>query len=757
MKITSFFILFIFCFSTCYSGISITSGFIENKGQIIDQDNKSNPLVKYFFYSPGLNVQLRQNGFSYDIYSSYSPDSPNSRDTSFIYYHRIDFNFIDINPNFSIETLSPSFEYYNYYTTGCGTNGVQNVHQYQAIVYKNLYQNIDLYYKNDPNTGFKYNYIIRPGGDINQIKFRIDGASAMPDDIAGSIIIQTRFGNLSEEIPLSYIENYLGRKPIDIHFRKIDSITFGLSANIDTPSSFSIIIDPIPTRKWGTYFGGSLSEGVGERCSDIDNQQNLIMAGTTISNNNIATTGAFLTTIQGGFDAFLAKFTSSGSLIWATYFGGPTWEGSSSVGIDNDDNIFLCGNTNSSSNIATPGAYQTILSGASDAYIAKFNALGQRIWSTYFGGNESEIGATCRIGPTGSVYMSGYTGSTTGIATPGSCQTIYGGGPSDCYLVKFSSSGNRLWSTYYGGGNIESGGSCTIDGSDHVYLCGVTFSMNNIATPGAFKPVLSGTEDGFLASFDSNGVRLWGTYYGGEAADELTDICADSLGNCFFLGWTFSSTGIATPGAYQSSLITGSSLCIGEFNSTGQRIWGSYYGAESPAGSNCSLNADYSAFYISGFSSNVLSVSLLVSNNAYQTTYGGGSSDGLFAKFTTNGQRVWGSLYGGSDIDRDLNLIPDNSNNFYLIGNTKSPDNIATQNTLNPTFQGVQDVFIVKFADCYSPDTTDQIFGPDSICEYTDSLLFYIDSMFPPDKVLTKTESFPCPKIMFRFEETVQI
>ena len=43
-------------------------GFIENKGQIIDQNNKPNPAVLYLLNTPGMNVQLRKGGFSYDLY-----------------------------------------------------------------------------------------------------------------------------------------------------------------------------------------------------------------------------------------------------------------------------------------------------------------------------------------------------------------------------------------------------------------------------------------------------------------------------------------------------------------------------------------------------------------------------------------------------------------------------------------------------------------------------------------------------------------
>jgi hypothetical protein len=51
------------------------SAFIENKGQIIDQDYKSNPTVLYLLNSPGFNVQLRRDGFSYDVYQVHSRQS----------------------------------------------------------------------------------------------------------------------------------------------------------------------------------------------------------------------------------------------------------------------------------------------------------------------------------------------------------------------------------------------------------------------------------------------------------------------------------------------------------------------------------------------------------------------------------------------------------------------------------------------------------------------------------------------------------
>ena len=51
--------------------------FIENKGQIVDQNNKPNPAVLYLLNTPGFNVQLRNGGFSYDVYTVEYKQNPN--------------------------------------------------------------------------------------------------------------------------------------------------------------------------------------------------------------------------------------------------------------------------------------------------------------------------------------------------------------------------------------------------------------------------------------------------------------------------------------------------------------------------------------------------------------------------------------------------------------------------------------------------------------------------------------------------------
>jgi hypothetical protein len=262
---------------------------------------------------------------------------------------------------------------------------------------------------------------------------------------------------------------------------------------------------------------------------------------------------------SSSYDAFLVKFNSSGALLWGTYYGGNSNEFGNTCATDASGNVYLAGNTNSSNAIATSGAHQTTFGGIIDAFIVKFDASGTRLWGTYYGGNDNDPGNSCATDGSGNVYLSGYTYSSSAIATLGAHQTGYGGSR-DAFLVKFDAYGTRLWGTYYGGNSFDNGSSYTTDGSGNVFLIGRTSSTTAIATQGAHQTTLGGVEDAYLVKFDSTGYRLWGTYYGGNDDDEGISCTNDASGNVFLSGITLSTNDIATLKAHQTTIGSSSNL-----------------------------------------------------------------------------------------------------------------------------------------------------------------------------------------------------
>jgi hypothetical protein len=336
-----------------------------------------------------------------------------------------------------------------------------------------------------------------------------------------------------------------------------------------------------------------------------------------------------------------SKFNSSGVRQWGTYFGGEFQDSGTGISLDNTGNIYLTGATRSASNIATPGSQQPNLSVGDDAYLAKFNSTGQRIWATYYGGtNNSEFGSDCVTNAAGDTYMCGPTSSTVGIATPGSHQPVYGGGPTaagDAYLTKFNSSGVLQWGTYYGGTGSEFFNRLTLDATGDVLAVGYSSSNNGtaIATPGSHQTTIGGQYDAILVRFNSNGVRQWGTYYGGTGQDYGGSASIDPSGNIFLSGdgGTVGGTSIATPCSYQPALGGGGNdAYLVKFTSNGRRIWGTYYGGNYTDYCFACSGDGFGNIYLLGLTNGNSTFSLATAG-AFQTTYGGGNADAFVVKF----------------------------------------------------------------------------------------------------------------------------
>lgn len=330
---------------------------------------------------------------------------------------------------------------------------------------------------------------------------------------------------------------------------------YGGNTSGGSGDAFLVLFDNNGQRQWGTYYGGARNE-LSFGC-DFDTGGDIYITGETSSTNSIASSGAHQTTYGGGVtDGYLAKFNNTGSLLWATYYGGTVMDRLSSTSSDQLGNVFVSGYTKSSNNISTPGAHQVSFSGPvgyGEAVIAKFNSSGAIQWGTYYGGKGDDQAFKCVCDKSGNIYISGTTGaaSQTAMVTFGAHQSNYGGNSFDAFLLKMSSNGIRSWGTLYGGGGDETVSGCALDSRENIYLSGCTTSNNNISTSCAFQPNYAGSVDSYLAKFDVNGKRFWGTYYGGSRYDDYCSCSTDNSGNVYLAGWTDSDTELGTPGSFQ--------------------------------------------------------------------------------------------------------------------------------------------------------------------------------------------------------------
>jgi hypothetical protein len=536
-----------------------SSRFIENVGQVKYQDGRPAADVKYIYSAPGFKLILKENSFSYEVYTleKIKKDEagifPNSaldkvlgeKFSSSVTVHssRIDVTLQGAGNQPEIVPEGERTDYRNYYNAQTIRNGIKEIRSYEKISYRNIYPGIDFVFYADKGgkTGLKYDIVVHPGGRIENVKMSYAGLAMTRGDKKGmrldesKLFLSTPEGNITETIPYSFI----GETGEPVHaWQVLDGNN--VSFRTDAPAGHTLVIDPI--LKWGTYLGDSADEE--GYAITTDKSGNTYISGYTSSSSNIATSGAYQTSYAGGTDAFLAKFNSSGALQWATYFGDFDEDGAYGVDTDTSGNVYISGYTYSTG-LSTTGAHQATQAGGTDAFLAKFNSSGTLQWSTYYGGDADEYGFGVATDKSGNVFLGGYTMSDAGIATSGAHKTTNFGDP-DAFLVKFNSSGVRQWGTYFGGSDVDAAlpGIAT-DGSGNVFINGITYSTSGVASSGAHQTTLGGDADGFIAKFNTSGTRQWCSYYGGTGEDFYYDLTTDASNNVIGVGYTLSTTRIA--------------------------------------------------------------------------------------------------------------------------------------------------------------------------------------------------------------------
>lgn len=257
---------------------------------------------------------------------------------------------------------------------------------------------------------------------------------------------------------------------------------------------------------YSTYLGGNYQDsGFGIA---VDNSGNAYVTGFAESADFPVTPGAFETTYGGGNPevfscAFVTEFNSSGSaLVYSTFLSGSR-ENEEDVGfgitVDNSGDAYVAGYTTSTNFPTTPGAFQTTLKGASNAFVTKLNPPGSGlVYSTYLGGNGYDLGIGLAIDRAGNAYVTGSTSSTNFPVTRGALQKNFAG-VEDAFVTKFNPAGSALgYSTYLGGSGNDYGMGIAADSTGDVYVTGGTESADFPITTGAFQTTFGGVQDAFV-------------------------------------------------------------------------------------------------------------------------------------------------------------------------------------------------------------------------------------------------------------------
>jgi hypothetical protein len=416
---------------------------------------------------PGHPSQEGNNrGFTHSPYSPHSPKL--ERDVSRLI-------FLDANKNPDMVPVEETQLRVNYFIGNDKSKWHCDIPTAVAVLYKNLYKNIDLKVYGLEKQ-IEYDWIVKPGGDPLDIKFMYKNVKGTRLDEEGNLLIETDFGELMHKKPVSYQKRKAQnqgvgaglracpkeRKDVNVTFKKIAENTYGFEVGAYDRSR-ELIIDPV-VLAYSTYLGGvRYDSGTGIA---VDGSGNAYVTGTTYS-TDFPTLDQYQGD-QASTDVFVTRLdpTQSGaaSLLYSTYLGGGSGDSGHGIAVDGSGNAYVTGFT-FSTDFPILNQYQGY-QGGGDVFVTKLDptqsGAAGLLYSTYLGGGGGDWADGIAVDGSGNAYVTGTTWSTD---FPTLNQYQGDQGERDVFVTMLdptqSGAASLLYSTYLGG-EVATGGGASL-------------------------------------------------------------------------------------------------------------------------------------------------------------------------------------------------------------------------------------------------------------------------------------------------------
>ena len=643
---------------------------------------------------------------------SHSPTLPYSR-------WAVKLDFVGANPNVRPIGQSQTEAVFSYFK-GKPDEWHTGLRTYSRIVYPNLWPGIDLVYYGTANQ-LKYEFVVRPGADPNQIRLTYRGATDVRLNPAGQLEVTTPQGNFTDDTPVAYQDIDGQRVPVSMAYALDEQWPLDFQNHqsaINNPKSYGFRVgDYDPTRPlvldpavlvYAGYIGGVNGDiGFG---IVVDGAGNAYVTGETASSEVTfpVTVGPDLTHNGVITDAFVAKVNVAGTgLVYAGYIGGDGPDYGTGIVVDEAGNAYVTGQTDSTQATfpVTVGPDLTY-NGYYDAFVAKVNVAGTGLtYAGYIGGASEDKGFGIAVDGAGNAYVTGETASSevTFPVTVGPDLTFNSIG--DAFVAKVNVAGTGLtYAGYIGGDNWDYGTGIAVDEMGNAYVTGDTRSTQ------ATFPVTIGPDltynggayggDAFVGKVNTAGTGLvYAGYIGGDGDDDQgLDIVVDGAGNAYVIGKTDSTpaTFPVTVGPDLTYNGGGSDAFVAKVNPAGTGlIYAGYIGGD---------NWDYGTGIAVDEVGNAYVTGLTNSADAtFPVTIGpdltfNGDFDAFVAKVNTAGAGlVYAGYIGGADYDDATGIAVDRAGNAYVMGWTQSAQ-ATFPVTVGPdlTHNGYSDAFVAK-------------------------------------------------------------
>ena len=669
--------------------------FIENAGQI---------RASADFYVPGADKQvlLGRDGVTFvlgarETAQSAPPSSLRNAAIPSADKRRADVRLEFIGANASVAPVgeAPTTTTYSYFQ-GDASQWKSRLRSFARVVYPDLWPGIDLVYRGT-REGIKYSFVVHPGADPARIRLAYAGADSVAIDAAGGLAVATPVGAFADGTPVSFQGDSEDTAIVATLFvigkQDADRTEFGFALGA-YDATRELVIDPAVNVVVGFLGAGGMDE---LNAIAVDPNGNLYVAGGTLSTIGLTTGGVVQASPAGGIDAFVAKLSPSGAVIYVTYLGGSNDDVANGIAVDASGNAYITGYTNSANfphdALIGDGRFRRVhnavdgngTGNGSDVFVTKLDAGGTAIvYSGFIGGSNDDIGHAIALDATGAAYLTGETNSTNCASSDfptfvGPVQGYTAGGAAFCTdafvgKVKADGSGVDYLGFIGGAGGVEIGHGIAVNAATgEAFVAGETDSPVGGGFPntgGSFGTTSGG---GFAHAFlvkvkaDGTGFVYAGTLPG-NSQDRAFAVAVDAAFNAYIAGDT-QSTNLHTAGAAQ--VVNGGSgdPFAAKINAAGSAVVYATYlgGANADAGKGIAADATGNAF-VTGYSPALPTVP----DAGLDVTPNGGN-DAILVKLDPAGTtRLYAGYLGGAADDLGNAIALDSQGKVFVAGNTYS-------------------------------------------------------------------------------------
>lgn len=592
------------------------------------------------------------------------------------------------------------------YFKGEEANWRTDIPNFGRVNYENIYDGIGMVWHGLESGATRYDFVVAPNADAEQIALEFEGADNLEIDADGNLLIHTAAGIIKQNKPFSYQETDGIKHEIESGFVIEQSkIKFVLG---EYDRSKTLTIDPTVTLNnlaFSTFLGGAEDDEALDL--KVDNMGNVYVTGITNSAFFPTTSGTFDTTFNFNPDVFVSKINPSGTqLIYSTYIGGAGSDEGRKIAIDLSGNAYIAGSTSSPTFPTTSGAFDTTQNGSIDAFALKLNPTGSAlIFSTFIGGNGFDEAYSIVLDSSNNAYIGGRTagGATPFPTTIGALDTTFNG-VNDAFVSKLDSSGaNLVYSTFVGGSANEFGYGIAVDVSGNAYITGFTSSSDYPTTAGSLDTTFGGANDIFISKINSSGSAfVYSTYIGGTDEESARDIVVDSSGNAYLAASVLNGGGFPTiPGSYDTTHNGGIDCAVVKLNANGNAlIYSTYIGGGSTENSRAIALDSSGNIHLTGYTIDTVT-DFPTTAGAFDTTHNG-FQDAFASKLNANGSvLMYSTFIGGGGNDQGGGIGTDSNGNIYIAGVTgNSAPNLPVSSEAIQSFHGgSNDAFVSKLGD----------------------------------------------------------